>query len=166
MPRPLLIAALLLSGCAIITVGAVAPKPAVELPQSTERLALGLPGIPDSFDVSCAKPQSCTLSVTGFHASLTKGFENAFHSSYTIVEENPDLSLRFQSLRLEVDPNQKLIVNYSAHLNAADGRTVGRSSGKVQATKPISAGAEDALAEALGALYERVASECFASQAR
>ena len=43
----------------------------------------------------------------GLHI-LTKGFENAFHSSYTIVEDNPDLSLRFQSLRPYTPPRDVL----------------------------------------------------------
>lgn len=163
----LVLLALALSACSTVPVGPVAPHPTINLARTSQRLALALsPSVPsDVFDVDCGKAtgQVCTLHVTGFHTSLTNGFTAGFQPYYTIAPQDADLTLRLESLSIEFDVRQHLILRFAAQLDDRSGKTLGRSFGTLPPTRRIGEiGAEAALGESLTLMFEKVAADCFA----
>jgi len=144
--------------------GTVTPRPTINLGVSTQRLALALsPAVaPDAFDVDCGPNplQFCTLHVTGFRTSLASGFAAAFQPFYPLVRDNADLTLRLQTLSIEFDGGQRLIVRYAAQLDDRDGRTLGRSFGTLPVRR-LTYPPEATLAEGLTRMFEKVAADCF-----
>jgi hypothetical protein len=162
MTNRLLLAIVLLLpliGACGITLGAVAPRPTINLGVSNQRLALALaPRITDAFDVPCANG-NCTVHVTGFRTSLEAGFAASIERYYAPAGDNADLTLRFESVSIEFPSGSPLILHFSAQLDDREGRTIGRSFGTLRPSREVDL--EDTLSQALEMMFEKVAADCF-----
>jgi hypothetical protein len=149
----------LLSACTA-TVGVVAPRPAISLAPSSQRVALALaPQIPDAFDRDWL---NVTQHFTGFRTSIGNGYAASIGQYYQPGDgAAADLVLRLETVTVEFVPagSGHLVLRYAARLDDRAGRTLGRSFGTLDAGRTGTV--EVALEEILGRMFERIAADCF-----
>ena len=145
---------LVLASCTV-SVGAVAPRPTINLS----------PTISDVVD-AWSDSYNWKLHVTGFRSSLHDGYVESFRPYYELVGDRADLTLRFESLSIEIASTEiasrgRMIVHFAAQLDDRDGKTLRRSFGSLTSTPRYILDADRMLKDGLAMVFEKVATDCF-----
>ncbi len=168
------------SSAACVTIGGLDPKPRVDLAPTGKALSLKLDeGVGDSSDLDLQDGRAnpvvpATARLRGWRASLAAGFRNAFGAAFDVSDRRPaDVTLELVSTempQLALGPNRSVaVIHYDARLLDPSGRSLKRLSSTVQSYQAAAITAEDQMcrtfAEAIGAMYEKIAAQFFKGEA-
>jgi hypothetical protein len=160
-------AALVVASCAE-TVGAINPRPNVELAHREQRLGLALgPTVLDRFTVG--EPPGA-LEVTQWHETLRRGFRHAFDGAFRLTggKDPADLTLVLVEMMPEygyLAPRGAFVqVRYKVRLLDRQGQVVRGTAGTADSKRAgMRYQTPELVASALESMYEQIAQEFFAA---
>jgi hypothetical protein len=157
----------------------MAPRPNVDLPPTGKSLALVIdPSIADNFRTTPGQIKAA--EVTGWHQSLSKGFENSFRSAYPApTNGKADYTLTLVRTDIAFEPTAFLVnrygdkvgaaaavaqLTYQARVTDAQGNVVGRSTNTAVAKKQLGGlNATESVQSAVESMFELIAHEAFSA---